>query len=182
MKINVDSIKGYSEMTPEQKLQALEGYEFDVDYTGYVKKELFDQTAHDAADWKKKYNARLTDEEKASAERQQKIEEMEAELETLRREKTVSSYTADYLALGYEEKLAKETAEAVADGDFAKVMANQKKFLAKYEQTIQANLLKDTPRPDSAGGTVTRTKDEIMSIKDPAERQQAIAENPELFM
>ena len=31
------------------------------------------------------------------------------------------------------------------------------------------------------GGKVTRTKDEIMAIKDTAERQKAIAENPELF-
>lgn len=182
MKINVNSINGYSDMTAEEKLKALEAHEFDVDYSGYVKKELFDQTAHDAADWKKKYNARLTDEEKASAERQQKMEEMEAELEALRREKTVSSYTADYLALGYDEKLAKETAEAVADGDFSKVMSNQKKFLAKYEQTVQANLLKDTPRPNSVGGgEVKMTRKEILEIKDPAERQQAIAENYELF-
>lgn len=182
MKIDVNSINGYSEMTPEQKLEALEGYEFNVDYTGYVKKEVLDQTAHEAADWKKKYNARLTDEEKASAERQQELDSMREELESLRREKTISSYTADYLALGYDEKLAKDTAEAVADGDFARVMANQKKFLAKYEQTVQANLLKDTPRPESVGGNVTRTKAEIMAIKDPTERQKAIAENYELFI
>lgn len=183
MKINTSSINGYENMTAEEKLKALEAYEFEADYSGYVKKELFDQTAHDAADWKKKYNARLTDEEKASAERQQKMEEMEAELEALRREKTVSTYVADYLALGYDEKLAKETAEAVADGDFSKVMSNQKKFLARYEQDVQAKLLKDTPRPNSVGGgSATKTKEEIMDIKDPYERQQAIAENPELFM
>lgn len=37
------------------------------------------------------------------------------------------------------------------------------------------------PASPPAGGKVTRTKDEIMAIKDTAERQQAIAENHELF-
>ena len=60
---------------------------------------------------------------------------METELNTLRREKSVSTYTADFLSLGYEENLAKETAEAMADGDFAKVFANQKKFKSELEKT-----------------------------------------------
>lgn len=37
------------------------------------------------------------------------------------------------------------------------------------------------PATPPAGGKVTRTRDEIMAIKDTAERQQAIAENHELF-
>lgn len=37
------------------------------------------------------------------------------------------------------------------------------------------------PATPPTGGKVGRTKDEIMSIKDTAERQQAIAENHELF-
>lgn len=39
----------------------------------------------------------------------------------------------------------------------------------------------DTPNPPAGGGKVYKTKDEIMAIKDTAERQQAIADNHELF-
>ena len=35
--------------------------------------------------------------------------------------------------------------------------------------------------PGNTGGTTTKTKDDIMKIKNTAERQKAIAENPELF-
>lgn len=39
----------------------------------------------------------------------------------------------------------------------------------------------NTPNPPSGGGGAKKTKEEIYSIKDPAERQKAIAENHELF-
>lgn len=39
----------------------------------------------------------------------------------------------------------------------------------------------DTPNPPAGGGKVYKTKDEIMAIRDTAERQQAIADNHELF-
>ena len=39
----------------------------------------------------------------------------------------------------------------------------------------------DTPNPPAGGGKVYKTKDEIMAIRDTAERQQAIANNHELF-
>lgn len=170
MKIDVSTIEGYQEMTAEQKLEALQNYEMaDPDYSGYVRKEQFDKASSEAADWKKKYNARLSDDEKAEAARKQAIEEMETELNTLRREKSVSTYTADYLSLGYEENLAKETAEAMADGDFAKVFANQKKFKSELEKTIRQEILGSTPRPDETGGTKTVTKAEFLKM--PTEKQ-----------
>lgn len=39
----------------------------------------------------------------------------------------------------------------------------------------------DTPTPPKGGGKTFKTKEEIMAIKDTAERQKAIAENHELF-
>lgn len=39
----------------------------------------------------------------------------------------------------------------------------------------------NTSTPPSGGGKTYKSKDEIMSIKDTSERQQAIAENHELF-
>ena len=81
-------------------------------------------------------HSKLSEDEQAEIARKQALEEMQTELETLRREKSVSSYTADYLSLGYDEALAKETAEAMADGDFKKVFANQKKFKTEFEKTL----------------------------------------------
>ena len=165
MKIDVSTIEGYSEMTAEQKLSALENFNFaDPDYSGYVKKELLDKASSDAAEWKKKYHSKLSEDEQAEIERKQALEEMQSELETLRRDKSVSSYTAELLSLGYENELAKETAEAMADGDFKKVFANQKKFKTNFEKTIRTEILGDTPRPDGTGGTKNVTKADFLKM------------------
>jgi hypothetical protein len=128
MKIDVTKLEGYKpEMSAEEKLALIEKYDIpDPDYTGYVKKDVFDRTASEAADWKKKYNSKLSEEEKKEAERAAKEAEIQAELETLRKETAVSRHKADFIGLGYDEKLAEDTAKALADGDMAKVFANQK--------------------------------------------------------
>lgn len=165
MKIDVSTIEGYAEMTAEQKLKALESFEIaEPDYTGYVKKEQLDKATSEAADWKKKYHSKLSEDEQAEIARKQALEEMQTELESLRREKSVSSYTADYLSLGYDEALAKETAEAMADGDFKKVFANQKKFKTEFEKTLRTEILGETPRPSGTGGTKNLTKAEFLKM------------------
>ena len=69
------------------------------------------------------------------------------------------------------------------DGDAIKDAVKQRKAITdewgEYKATAEtrgANV--DTP---PATGKVTRSKDEILAIKDTAQRQQAIAENHELF-
>ena len=64
-KIDVSTIEGFANMTAEQKAEALANYEFpDPDYTGYVKKDVFDKTASELASWKKKHNELLSEEER----------------------------------------------------------------------------------------------------------------------
>ena len=65
-KIDVSKIEGYAEMSAEDKLKALEAYEVpDPDYSGYVKKDVFDKTAKELADKKKELKDKLTAEEQA---------------------------------------------------------------------------------------------------------------------
>ena len=71
--------------------------------------------------------------------------------DTLKKEKTVASYKAEFLGLGYDEKTAAETAKALADGDMSKVFTNQKAFLESQKKVIQAEALKK--QPELSGGT-----------------------------
>lgn len=154
-KIDTSLIEGYEEMTAEEKLKALEGLDIEIpepDYTGYVKKDVLDRATHDAAEWKRKYKAQLDDEQKNKQEQEEAYNAMKDELETLRREKSISGYTANYIALGYGEDLAKASAKALADGDIDTVFANSKKFISAYEKNLKAELLKKTPTPDKTGG------------------------------
>jgi hypothetical protein len=153
MKFDKDKIEGYSSMSAEEKVAALEAYDFpSPDYSGYVKKELFDKTASDLADWKKKHNALLSEEDRKKQESEESIKKMERELAELRRDKTISEHKAQFIGLGYEESLAAETATAMADGDLAKVFANQKKFLEEHDKNLKANAMKNTPTPPAGSG------------------------------
>lgn len=63
-KIDISKIDGYADMTPEQKIAALEAFETeDPDYSGYVKKDIFDKTASELAAKKKELNEKLTEDE-----------------------------------------------------------------------------------------------------------------------
>ena len=153
-KIDTKLITGYEQMTPEQKVAALEAYNHpDPDYSGYVKKDLYDKAASDAASWKKKHNELLTEDERKKQEDADALANMKKELDELRKDKTISEYKAKLIAQGYDEALASDTAQAMADGDTAKVFANQGKFLEDYAKKVKADEMKKTPKPPAGDGS-----------------------------
>lgn len=153
-KIDTSKIEGYADMTPEQKLAALEGYEYEDNAAELEKqKNALSKANSEAAEWKRKHNALLSEEEKKKQEDADKLAQMEQELSDLRKAKTVSEYKAKFVAQGYDETLAEETAQAYADGDSAKVFANQSKFLEEYAKKVKADALKKTPKPTPGAGS-----------------------------
>lgn len=85
-KIDIASIEGYREdMTPEEKLALLENYEIPetkADYSGYVKKDVFDKKASEAAGYSKELKAL----KEAAMTEEQKKAEAEKEAERVRNE------------------------------------------------------------------------------------------------
>ena len=84
-----------------------------------------------------------------------KLAQMEQELADLRKGKTVADYKAKFVSQGYDEALAEDTAKALADGDSAKVFANQSKFLEEYAKKVKADAIKKTPKPGAGSGSGT---------------------------
>ena len=153
-KIDTKLITGYEQMTLEQKVAALEAYNHpDPDYSGYVKKDLYDKAASDAASWKKKHNELLTEDERKKQEDADALANMKKELDELRKDKTISEFKAKLIAQGYDEALASDTAQAMADGDTDKVFANQGKFLEDYAKKVKADAMKKTPKPPAGDGS-----------------------------
>lgn len=151
-KIDISQIEGFASMTSEQKIAALQGFDFpDPDYSGYVKKDLYDKAASDLAAKKKELSAKLSEDERKQQEQAEKWENMEKELAGLRKEKTVAGYKAKLVAQGYDEALADATAAAMESGDMATVFANSQKFLEGYAKKIVADKLKGTPRGADGG-------------------------------
>ena len=169
MKINTDKIQGYADMTPEEKIKALEAFEVaEPDYTGYVKKELFDKTASELADHKKQLREKMSADEIKAKEDAEKQEKLQSDYDALLRKVALSENKAKLVALGYEDKLANETAEAMLDGNLDKVFANQKKHLEAVEKKIREDVLHNTPKPEggSSSNTMTKEKFREMSAKE----------------
>ena len=180
-KIDVTQIEGYAEMSAEDKLKALEGFDIpDPDYSGYVKKDVFDKTASELAGVKKQLKDKMTDDEAAKQKEQEDREELQSKYDKLLRESEISKHKAKLLGLGYDEKLADETAEAMADGDMEKVFANQKKHLDSVEKRVRADALKDTPKPTPDGDSKTMTLEKFRKLA-PAERAAFFEEHPEEY-
>lgn len=180
-KIDVTQIEGYAEMSAEDKLKALEGFDIpDPDYSGYVKKDVFDKTASELAGVKKQLKDKMTDDEAAKQKEQEEREELQSKYDKLLRESEISKHKAKLLGLGYDEKLADETAEAMADGDMEKVFANQKKNLDSVEKRVRADALKDTPKPTPDGDSKTMTLEKFRKLS-PAERAAFFEEHPEEY-
>lgn len=171
-------IENYESMTPEEKVAALEAYEPDM--SGYVAKATFDKTASDLAAAKKSLREKQTDEEAKEAERASREAAIMAELETLRHEKLVGTYVASYLAMGYDEKLAKATAEAMAKGDTDTVFKNQKIHLENREKALRTELLKNTPTPAAGNANTGMTKEQFSKMT-LAEKAEFAQENPDAY-
>lgn len=166
-----DRIAGYAEMSTEDKLKALEALE-EADNSAELErmKNAVSKANSEAATWKKKHNELLGEEERKKQEQADHLAEVEKELEELRKEKTISEYATKFLGMGYEESMAKETAQAMVNGDTDKVFANQVKFNEALKKSAIADKLKNTPRPgvgaDGGATDYTRAISEAQSRGD----------------
>ena len=160
MKIDTSTIQGYSEMTAEQKLAALESFEYD-DYSAELEKAKtsLSKANSEAAEWKRKHNALLDEdgrkklaEDEAKAADAAKYAELESKYNDVVKRMTISEYKANYLAQGYDDKLAADTAEALADGKMEKVFANAEAFKKALEAKIKSELMDSTPKPNGGSG------------------------------
>lgn len=173
MKIEIEN---YENMTPEEKIAALE-----ANYESVAQiKATADKASSEAASYKKQLREKQTDEEakaaQEAADRAALIERAEKAENAL----AVSNYVAAYVAMGYDEKLAKSTAEAMVSGDTATVLKNQKTHLESREKALRTELLMQTPPPAPGGADTAMTKEKLRAMS-PQERYKFSQENPEEY-
>lgn len=188
-KINTESITGYAEMTPEEKIAALEDYEFQTDYSGYVKKELYDRTCADLESRRAANRANMTAAEREMSDMRDQMDTMAQTLNGYKREKDIASLTAKYTKLGYGD-LSEATAIAHLDGDNDTLFKNQQMFFDRSTADLTAKVaeMKDiingkpkqqepTPQPeyddffDGLAGKPILTKARLAARKQPQQGQ-----------
>lgn len=175
-------------MTLEEINEALSDREL-VDksqFDGFVPKSLLDKASSEAADYKKKWKAASSEQERKAIEDAEQQAQIQEELKTLRRASKVSEYEKQHLALKYEEKEAREIAEALYDGDMDTVFRLQKKHEEALQKSIKADLMKQMPTPPSGNQTTVDFGKQIaeaqasgnMALMASLIRQQAEANAP----
>ena len=148
MKIT-EKITGYAEMSAEDKLKALEAFEFeetksDSGETDKLKAAL-SKANSEAAEWKRQFREKQTEQERAEAERAEAEKAKDERLRELERKITVGDYLANCLSLGYDKDLALRAAEAMADNDAATIFACQQDFLESKKKEYEAAALNKQP-------------------------------------
>lgn len=139
-------------MTLEDVTEALKDIEMPADQTAEIDRlrNSLTKSNADAADWKRKYRETQDEATRKSEEDAESVKAMQAELEKLRREQTVSGYKASYVSMGYSDEDARKIAEALTDGKIDEVLAAQKKHQEVLTEQIKKDLLKKTLRPDGS--------------------------------
>jgi len=164
-------LEGYREdMTADEKLALLDNMEQTEENqpkpTGAtVSKVQFDKVSSELAALKKQLRSRMNEDEQKEADRQASETAMKEELETLRKEKTVSNHKAQYLSMGYDEQTAEDAANAMANGDSDEVFTIMKKAQAVYEKNLRAKILKETPTPPAGDDTNKEKEEEALLRK-----------------
>lgn len=124
--------------------------------------------------------AQMNAQEKAEYERdqlQQKLDEMEKERAIAQMTSTARKMLADA-----NINVSDDIVSMLVSDDADKTKAAVDGFVSLFNQSVQ-NAVKDALKgnPPKAGNAATVTKEQIMAIKDPIARQNAIRENFELF-
>lgn len=174
-KLGITFVEG---MTDEQVFDALtkqkgelkaERDKFEAD--AIKNKGLVDKYSSEIAKLNDERKAKLTDDEKAK----EHLAELETEVATLKREKSVSDKVAKYVKLGYSEELAKEIAQGEIEGK--DVSALHEQFIKSHDEALKKELLKNSPTPKGgADGGTTYTKEDFKAGKISMEEMNRLKE------
>lgn len=127
--------------------------------------------------------AQMTSEEKA----EYRAKKAEQELADLKKQIALGDMAKTARKMLSEENITvpDEIIMNLVSDDAEKTKSSVEAFAKVFKDAVQAAVkesLKGNPPKASTGGTTTVTREQILAVKDRAERQRLIAENPQLFV
>lgn len=127
--------------------------------------------------------AQMTSEEKA----EYRAKKAEKELADLKKQIALGDMAKTARKMLSEENITvpDEIIMNLVSDDAEKTKSAVESFAKVFKDAVQAAVkesLKGNPPKASSGGTTTVTREQILAVKDRAERQRLIAENPQLFV
>lgn len=160
-RIDTASVENYANMTPEEKVAFFEAYELPEvkDNKSEIDKlkATLSKANSEAAEYKRLWKEKQTEQERLESERAEAEKALQEELASLRRGKVLDEYAKKCMSMGYDESLAAECAEAMADGRFNDVFAIQQRFMEAKTKEIEAAALNKQPGLTSGAPPVSAT-------------------------
>lgn len=145
-------------------------------------KAALDKVLKENGEVKKQYREVLTEQQKAAMDKAEADEERKQYVADLEAYKQKNEAMKRYVMQGMSGEMATEAAEAEISGDMDKLTDIQKKHTETVLKNAKAEWQKSIPQPQFGTGEYSSmTKEEILAIKDTAQRQEAIARNLHLF-
>lgn len=139
-------------------------------------KASFDKASSDVATLKKQLREKQTSDE---LEAEKELEQKEY-IASLERRIKHSEAQNRYIAMGMDEAMAKDTADAELDGDMDTVIANCNKNKESAIKKAEAEWLASRPQANSGSGTSQITKEQFSKMS-MAERSKLYNENREEY-
>ncbi|MGN0595395.1 MAG: hypothetical protein ACI4I6_09560 [Hominimerdicola sp.] len=165
-------IEGFSEMSAEDKLAAIEKYEAKpiVDEKEINRlKGLLSKANTEAAENKRKLNERLTEEEKTKAAQEEKDAKY-AEMEKAYKKLT---YIGALRNSGYSEENAEAIAEAYSSGNSHAMFEAMKKHTEQVKADVLSEIAKNTQIPPANSGNSINSKSKEEQIAERLGKQRA---------
>lgn len=182
--INTEQISGFKDMSPEEQVKALLGYEYDdgadkikaAEENAAKMKAAFDKASSEIAGYKKQLNASKSEEELKQQETEATLQAMKEQLAEYQQRERLSTAKAAFMGGGFDDVTAAAAANAFIAGDIEKMSAAVKKFRESVVASAKSELMGNSPKPDGGSGAKVRTKEDILKIQDYSEMQAAIEE------
>ena len=136
----------------------------------------------DASKWKKQYQEKLSDEEKAKQDQDEATAAMQKELETLRTERNIAKISGALVAndIGMDAETATLVATAMNAGETDKVLDGIRQFIITHDKALQENAIRNNPTLPGGKSepVVTKADFDKMGYREMLEMKQ---KNPELY-
>ena len=150
-KIDTSKIENFDSMSDEEKIKALQDFDFvtseELEDELKKAKKANDKLSSENAELKrqkKKLESEKADDDDAH---KTEIEKLTERIDEMVKVNSINEYKASFIAQGYSEELAFDTAKASVDGDIKKIMANQKKFLEEHDKKVIQKAMTEVKPP-----------------------------------
>ncbi|MBP7319516.1 MAG: hypothetical protein KA953_00475 [Lachnospiraceae bacterium] len=131
-------------------------------------KKLLSEANSQAADFKKKYNSTLSEQQQKELEAEEEKKSLMDELGKYKHAKEVSEASAQFIEMGMDKSFADDTAENLTSGNFNNVIKNYKTFfnqrLEDEKKKAKAAMMDSFNKPAAGSGSETMTKEKFNKL------------------